>query len=291
MNIGLVITTLGREQGLRRLLQSLVGQVAAADVIVIVAQRNLDAVRSLASEFAALGCEIIVTTSPMGASRGRNTGVAALPARGDYLLHFPNDTTWFPPNTITGIRAMPPEVGVGAVTVTDENGPKFQLPTVGTPLDRWNVWTVIEMGLLIRRSMFTQVGGFTESIGTGASTPWQSGEATDLLLRLLAQRATDSFIWLPADIAIGGISDPQGLSNGDRRRKLRTYARGFGRLLSVWRYPLYWRAAALIGGLLFGMRNRHTFRAADGWWVFVGRFEGLTGRCFGSTSKMSAVDR
>ena len=290
MNIGLVITTLGREQGLRRLLQSLVGQVASGDVIMMVAQRNLQGVKNLATEFASIGCEIVVTTSPLGASRGRNAGVAALPASADYLLHFPNDTTWFPPGIIAGIRSTPTGAGAGALTVTDENGPKFHLPVPGTRLDRWNVWTVIEMGLVIRRSVFTRLGGFTESIGTGASTPWQSGEATDLLLRLIKTHAADSFVWLPADIAIGGISDPHGLSNGERRRKLRTYARGFGRLLSVWHYPLYWRAAALAGGLLFGVRNRSAFQAADGWWVFMGRFEGLTGRCFGK--KMStAVDR
>ncbi|TFD67302.1 glycosyltransferase family 2 protein [Cryobacterium ruanii] len=290
MNIGLVITTLGREQGLRRLLRSLVGQVTRGDVIVMVAQRNLQAVERLATEFASIDCKIVVTTSPLGASRGRNAGVAALPAGVDYRLHFPNDTTWFPPDTIAGIRSTSPEAGAGALTVTDENGPKFKLPVPGTPLDRWNVWTVIEMGLVIRRSVFTEIGGFTESIGTGASTPWQSGEATDLLLRLIKSGQADSFAWLPADIAIGGISDPHGLSDGERRRKLRTYARGFGRLLSVWRYPLYWRAAALAGGLLFGVRNRSSFHAADGWWVFVGRFEGLTGRCFGN--KMSiAVDR
>ncbi|TFD70118.1 glycosyltransferase family 2 protein [Cryobacterium sp. Hb1] len=290
MNIGLVVTTLGRELGLRRLLQSLAGQVTAADTIVIVAQRNLQVVKDLAKEFTTIGCEIVVTTSPLGASRGRNAGVAALPAGMDYLLHFPNDTTWFPPGTIAGIRSIPFAASAAALTVTDENGPKFDLPTAGTPLDRWNVWTVIEMGLVIRRSLFTRLGGFTESIGTGASTPWQSGEATDLLLRLMHARESDSFVWLPAEVAIGGVSDPHGLSNGERRRKLRSYARGFGRLLSVWQYPFYWRAAALAGGLLFGLRNRSSFQTADGWWVFVGRFEGLTGRCFGK--KLSkAVDR
>ena len=290
MNIGLVITTLGREQGLRRLLQSLEGQVAAEDAIVIVAQRNLEAVQTLAMEFATIGCDIIVTTSPLGASRGRNAGVEALPAGEDYLLHFPNDTTWFPPGTIDGIRCTPSTASAGALTVTDENGPKFRLPVAGTLLDRWNVWTIIEMGLVMRRTVFTALGGFTESIGTGASTPWQSGEATDLLLRLMQAGQADSFVWLPTDIAIGGISDPHGLSTGERRRKLRTYARGFGRLLSVWHYPLYWRAAALAGGLLFGVRNQKSFQAADGWWVFVGRLEGLTGRCFGKTMS-TAVDR
>ena len=150
MNIGLVLTTLGREQGLRRLLQSVIGQVALGD--------------------------IIVATSPLGTSRGRNAGVEALPEGVDYLLHFPNDATWFPPGAVAGIRSLPPVASAGALTVTDENGPKFRIPVPSTLLDRWNVWTVIKMGLVIRRSVFTELGGFTDSIGTEASTPWQSGD-------------------------------------------------------------------------------------------------------------------
>lgn len=73
------------------------------------------------------------------------------------------------------------------------------------------------MGLVIRRSVFTALGGFTDSIGTGASAPWQSGEVTDPLLRLIETGSADSFVWLPPNIAIGGISDPHGLSNGERR--------------------------------------------------------------------------
>lgn len=68
----------------------------------------------------------------------------------------------------------------------------------------------MEMGLVMRRNVFTRLGGFTESIGMGASTPWQSGEATDLLLRLIQARESASFVWLPSDVAIGGVSDPHG---------------------------------------------------------------------------------
>lgn len=279
MNLGLVVSTLGRAEPLERLLRSLSDQVRPDDRIVLVAQDRVDEVERLAEGFRGGSFAIDVTTSARGASRGRNAGVAALPP-GDRLLHFPNDTTWFPDGSLDAIRAAAVEVVAGALTVVDEHGPKFDLPAAGTPLDRWNVWSVIEMGLLVRRSVFEELGGFDADLGTGAPTPWQAGEATDLLLRL-AERRPDlaaSFDWLPSDVAVGGIADPSGLSTAERRRKLRAYGRGMGRVVTRHPYPWWWRFAFLFGGLAFGLRHRTTNTVGDGWWVFLGRAEGMLGR-------------
>lgn len=291
MNLALVVTTLGRESGLHRLLESLAGQMQPADRIVIVAQRSLAAVQSLAAGFSSVGCQIIVTTSELGASTGRNAGVAALPVGTNFLLSFPNDTTWFEPNMVERMRRLPDEFQAGALTVVDENGPKFVLPPAGTPLSKSTVWSVIEMGVLMRRSVFDALDGFDPTIGTGAATPWQAGEATDLLLKLLAEgRATD-FAWQPADLFVGGIADASGLRPSERRRKLRGYGRGLGRLVTRWRYPLWWRIAFLGGGLFFGLRNRDTNALADGGWVFLGRLEGMLGHTFGRSRSHTAVTR
>ena len=286
MDLGLVVSTLGRTKPLERLLRSLSQQLTPDDMLVIVSQDRLAEVESLAERFRSDRFAIEVTTSERGASRGRNTGVAALPP-GDRLLHFPNDTTWFPDGSIEAIRARASGVQAGALTVVDEYGPKFELPAAGTPLDRWNVWSVIEMGLLMRRSLFDELGGFDAGLGTGAPTPWQAGEATDLLLRMLQQRPdlAHSFAWLPSDVSVGGITDARGLTSGERRRKLRAYGRGLGRLVIRHRYPWWWCFAFLFGGLAFGLRHRATNAIADGWWVFLGRAEGMLGRIFGGTTQ------
>ena len=286
VNLGLVVSTLGRAEPLERLLESLTPQLRADDRVVIVAQDRLADIERLAEAFRSDTVSIDVTTSPRGASRGRNAGVARLEP-GERLLHFPNDTTWFPAGMLAAIRDAAPRITAGALTVVDEYGPKFTLPPAGTPLDRWNAWNVIEMGLLMQRSVFDELGGFDPGIGTGAQTPWQAGEATDLLLRLVERRPdlAAAFEWLPPDVSVGGIADASGLSSPERRRKLRAYGRGLGRVVVRHRYPAWWRFAFLFGGLAFGIRHRPGFAVADGWWVFLGRAEGMAGRAIGGATK------
>jgi hypothetical protein len=292
VKLALVVPTLGRVDRLRRLLDSIDGELREGDELVIVAQRNPADVERLAASFDAGAGHIIVTTSELGAARGRNHGVDALVGE-DPLLVFPNDTTWFPTGTLDRLRALPMDFEAGAMTVRDEHGPKFVLPAPGTPLDRRNVWSVIEMGALVRRSVFDEIGGFDRDLGTGAPTPWQAGEVTDLLLRLASRRPelARGFGWLPADVAVGGIADAHGLGVTERRHKLRAYGRGLGLVVSRWRYPLAWRIAFIGGGLAFGIRHRTDYAPADGWWVFLGRLEGALGRTLGRPVHATAVQR
>ncbi|MRX42892.1 glycosyltransferase family 2 protein [Agromyces kandeliae] len=292
MELGLVVSTLGRVEPLQRLLDSLSGRLASGDELVVVAQRNLAEVTALVERFDAGRGRAVVTTSDPGAARGRNHGVASL-VGDDPLLVFPNDTTWFPAGSLEALRALPAETRLAAMTVVDEHGPKFVLPSAGTPFDRWNAWNVIEMGLLLRRSLFDAVGGFDPSLGTGAPTPWQAGEATDLLLRIDDRLPweTAQIRWLPPSVAVGGIADAHGLERAERRRKLRAYGRGLGLVVTRWRYPWPWRAAFVGGGLAFGLRHGGEYGALDGWWVFVGRLEGALGRTFGGSAAVQAVRR
>lgn len=291
VNLGLVVVTLGRVDSLRRLFSSLQGRLTADDRLMVVAQGNRSGVETLAMEFRTGDFCIDVIESPLGATRGRNAGVAALPVGIDYLLSFPNDTTWFPDGAIEALRRLPENFLTGALTVVDEHGAKFHLPVSGTPLNRWNVWSVVEVGMLVRRKAFEVVGGFDPDIGTGAASPWQAGEATDLLFRLQRGGLTDDFAWQPPSLTVGGVADAYGLSRAERRHKLRGYGRGLGRLVTRWRYPLWWRIAFIAGGMAFGIRHRVTNEIGDGWWVFLGRLEGALGRTLGRPVPARAVRR
>ncbi|GAA4060679.1 hypothetical protein GCM10023065_08440 [Microbacterium laevaniformans] len=292
MHLGFIVTTLGRIDALRALLASLETQVDAGDRVILVAQGNGESVATLAAEFAARGVPVVATTSERGASRGRNTGASALPGA-DFVVSFPNDNTVFPAGTVAALRShiTDPDFLAGGFTSWDERGPKTTLPVAGTPLDRWNVWSVIEMGILMRRSLFDEIGGFDETIGPGAVTPWQVAEGTDLLLRAMSAHPelVNRFRWLPADIHVDGISTAYGLTDAERRRKLRAYGRGTGRAVAVHRYPLWWRAAFTAAGLLYGIRNAAPIAITDGWPMFVGRLEGGLGRTFGQRTMVSTT--
>lgn len=260
---------------------SIHGQLVAGDTVVVVAQGSHDAVSAVLAPLREGPASVVVTRSERGASRGRNAGVAVVPPVGDPLLVFPNDTTWFPDGSLAALRGLDDSVRLAAATIVDENGPKFVLPPAGAPLDRRSIWSVIEMGLLIRRREFEELGGFDESIGTGAATPWQAGEATDLLLRFRERFPGTPIEWLPPRIGFGGAGNSHGLSSAERRRKLRSYGRGLGRLVTRWGWPLWWRIAFIGAGALVGIRHRDDFGVLDGWWGLLGRCEGVLGRTFG----------
>lgn len=288
----LSVTTLGRIDPLRTLLQSLQGQLRTTDRVVIVAQDHLDEVRALAAEFRpTLGDGLRVATSARGASLGRNTGVS-IGAEGleDALLMFPNDTTWFPEGAIAAIREGIQDAEAGAVTVVTSSGPRFVLPAPGTPLDAGTVWKVIEMGLVMRLGLFRRLGGFDESIGTGAPTPWQAGEVTDLLMRarLLDGSLERSFRWIPdPQAAVGGIEETSGLTSGERRRKLRAYGRGVGHVFRIHDFPLWHRLRFAAAGLLIGVLRPHEYTVGDGLAAVLGRSEGLTGRPLGGRNRLA----
>ncbi len=286
---GVVVPTIGRVKQLRELLESVWRQAFEGVVVSVCAQRDHDAVEAVVEDFRRTsGMTVhLVTESTPGVAGGRNAAVAAISERVEYLL-FPNDTSRLPVGLLRDLRARLRGAPAAAVTVTEGHGVKFVLPSEGAPLDKRSVWSVISPGLVVHRDTFNDLRGFDESLGTGAPSPWQSGEETDLLLRYLEAHGDGGFRWL-SDLRVEGVPDSAGLTREQRRRKLRAYARGYGKVLSRHRYGLVWKARALVAGATFGLRRREQFEPLDGWWVLIGRLEGLLGVPVGRAWTTNAV--
>jgi hypothetical protein len=290
MKIAFVVPTVGRIASLRRLLTSLDGQLEPGDRIAIATVGDVEVIRTLISSFGfPAGC-VSVINSPWGISTARNLAVASLRTNVQFLL-FPNDTSWYERGFVRNFKMLNVTETCGAIEVVDETGAKFVLPAAGTSLTKANVWQVVEPGLFIDHGVFRSLGGFNEEFGTGGPTPWQSGEGTELLLRWMGSGSGPSFRWI-TELKVHGVSDASGLSPSQRRRKLRAYGRGYGRLLTLGNFSLRKRTGAALGGWLFGVRKGAPYKAADGLWVGLGRFEGLYGVTFRrAQSTVKAVDQ
>ena len=116
--------------------------------------------------------------------------------------------------------------------------------------------------MILKRQVIEDAHGFDEEIGTGARTPWQSGEGTDLLLRVLDRRPL-LVRWLP-QVTVTGVRQAHGLTESEARRKLRAYGRGFGYVAArhalPWRFHLVHLAALSVKSVLRPRREGSRMR-------------------------------
>lgn len=222
---------------------------------------------------------VTVVTSTGGASRGRNDAVAALDGAGE-VLAFPNDDSRYDEGLLTevGSAFIGPDVPAAvAVRLDEARGPRFALPPAGTPLNRRTVWRAIEPATFVRRGAFESVGGFDESLGTGAPTVWGSGEGTDLLLRVMEQGGV---VLSRSDLGVLGTGERRSLDFAAYVAKHRAYARGTGHVYQCHGYPWHDRVRTLAGPLLTAHRQDDRLSLSLRLAVarLVGRAEGLSGR-------------
>lgn len=220
-----------------------------------------------------------VVPSTGGASTGRNDAAAALTGLCD-VVAFPNDDNQFASDTLRRVAEAFASAGAAdavAGTLDEPGGPRYRLPPVGTRLNRRTVWLAIEPATFLRLSSFSSAGGFRNDLGTGASTPWQSGDGTDLLLTLLAGGGT---VISRPEIVVRGPGERKGLSPEKLVAKHRAYARGTGHVYRTHRYPPYRQLMVAVAPLLRATSHDPSLRLSLRLAVArtVGRIEGLAGR-------------
>ncbi|TQS92792.1 glycosyltransferase family 2 protein [Arthrobacter sp. TS-15] len=281
----MVISTIGRLDSLGSLFADLKEQTVMPECVIVVNQSEICLDNALAELRSVMPVDVI--SSPRGLSAGRNRGGFAIADRVDFLT-FPNDTSRYSPQFIANLVPRLKGCAIGAVSCVDELGPRYAIPNEDVVLDKENVWKILEPGLIISSTIFVDSGGFDEMLGSGASSPWQSGEGTDLLLRIGQRPTVCRFM---GQLSIFGKFETSGLQPRDRRRKLRAYGRGYGFVQSRWQYSKIRRFRSIMGALTLFFRSKGKYNLRDSVSIAVGRVEGLLGRTFDQREDQRAVHR
>jgi glycosyltransferase involved in cell wall biosynthesis len=247
--------TYGRTECINRLISSLETQSCHDFELIIVDQNppgTLDAIVTRASQ----AMSVRYLRSDPGLSRARNVGIRY--HRGT-IVAFPDDDCWYPDNLIEHIISVfksYPNLGIVTCRTVDASGKESNgkfLPS-SCSVTRSNVWRAGNSnGVFARSAVVAATGGFDETLGVGAGTPFGAGEESDFLLRALAKGINIAFFH---DFF---THHPQVNTRMDAACMKRTvlYSQGFGRTLRLNHYPWYYAvfralrsAAAACLGLL-----------------------------------------
>lgn len=272
----LVLTTLGaRPEEMARFLHGLDKQTYRSFELVVVDQSQSGRATSVAAPFADR-FPIRLASSARGLSAGRNVGFSA--ARGA-VIGFPDDDCWYHPGVLAevdlALTAHPEWDGLTAVT-RDSAGrlslSRFEDREDDVTLAR--VWSQgVEPAMFFRRQLLEAVGPFDEALGVGASSPFQSGEGTELLVR--AVRTGHRVRFVPTIHVFH--EEPARDVGPAARLRARSYGRGIGRVLRVGSFPASSTARVigrpLAGAALAGATGRMEL-ARYRWSAFRGRLEG-----------------
>jgi GT2 family glycosyltransferase len=272
----LVLPTINRTNEVRKFLTTLDRQTYRQFELIVVDQnkdgRLLPVLKPYEKKFSIVHC-----TSKPGLSAARNVGLKYIV--GD-VVAFPDDDCLYPPELLERVAAfLDAHPNVDGVTGRAQMSNPGQ---VGTPrfdkkagfITKANAWTrVVSISIFVRRKIVEEIGGFDESLGVGAGTPWEGGEDTDYPLR--AVKAGFKIYYTP-DLYVLHPSAPKNdyPRLADRAYK---YGAGIGRVLRKHDYPLWFVAYFLLrplGGAFLsfvaGRRDKARFHIA----AFRGRFRG-----------------
>lgn len=227
----MVMATLGRKNDLKRLFDSLSKQTYT-DFELIIVDQNVDGlIDEIVSVYKTKFYINHIKTRMRGLSRARNIGIDQ--AKGD-IICFPDDDCWLEMDTLQKVNKEFMKRDIDAITIRamgPDNRPlsKKEL-TEEEKVNRSNIWYgAMSISIFVKTKLAKVIGGFDESLGVGAGTPYGAGEETDFLYRLLDQ--DKKIIHFQSINIYHPKKDDNSLSSDVLRRRYHSYGYGIGYVL------------------------------------------------------------
>ena len=190
MLISMIMATLGRRDDLNLLFRSLRDQSFDDFELIIVDQNRDGLIDDIITCYEHEFKIIHIKTEIKGLSRARNIGIAH--AMGD-IVCFPDDDCWLSANTLKQVESKFRVDNIDAITIRalDQNGcplAKKELKEYEV-INRDNIWYGgMSISIFLKTEIAKSIGGFDETLGVGAGTPYGAGEETDFLYRVLDRK-------------------------------------------------------------------------------------------------------
>jgi glycosyltransferase involved in cell wall biosynthesis len=279
--ISLIVCTFGRASSLQRLLHSLTLQQNARFEVILVDQNPPGTLDEMVAPFARQ-LTLRHVRSAKGLSRARNVGLTHCAGA---IVGFPDDDCWYDPGVTARVAALFANSDVAVFTgrTLDRTGAESVSShrSHAGAIHRLDVFYSGNSNALFVRTAVARAVGFDETLGVGAETPFQSGEETDFLLRILATGATGFYT---PDLIVR--HDPVDSDAQARLRRARGYSVGFGRVLRLHRFGWSYLGPRLVrsavrGALFFVRGDRVAARERWGW--ALGSLRGYRARLPGAS--------
>ena len=245
--VSLVVTTCNRVTELEELLVSLEAQTYKYFEVIVVDQNPDDRVLPILSRHG--GLRIRRLSSGKGAARGRNAGLRAV--EGDFVA-FPDDDCWYPNHLLADVVQWfesSPEFDALVSSVRNPNDepmvPKFP-PRQGPCTKKSVMRCAMAVNLFLRKQAVDAVGFFREDMGPGCSSPYQSGEDLDYIVRTIEHGMG---VWYQPSFA---VYHPDLRVRDRSPDRTYSYAMSVGLVWRTHRFPWWWCIGDVVGRSLGG---------------------------------------
>ena len=268
--LAVVVSTIGRPDGLRGLLQSISDSELATQTEVVVVDQSDDQKSAAVLLEQDWPMATRATTSPRGASIGRNAGLKLTSAP---LVVFPDDDAWYPAGMLERMIDtvdVTPELAALCGRQIGSDGVSSMLrwqTDAGPVTDRNFLHTSIMSTMLFRRTWLDKAGPFDDNMGVGAPSWYGACEESDLLLRVIAVGGRVDYC---PDLLVGQAETRDNADDAFVLKMLK-YGCGQGHLWRKHRLSrsllAYYLARKLFAACVRTVRGEHVLAKADLAWL------------------------